>query len=218
MKSLGIIGTAGRGLDKDLLSIEIWKNICNVSKLTLLNSKCDTIVSGGAAWSDHIAVDLYIEYIDVNSTFHNTFNEITKSSLKLNLFLPVKFDRNRFDENEIKYPFNCGSTLNFYHKSFGNIIKVDTLSQLSICIENGAIINSGKGFHGRNTQIANSSDDLLAFTFGNGCKLKDGGTKDTWDKFMKRKNRGTAYHFNLTENKMYKFQPQLVEEKHGFFE
>ncbi len=191
MKTLGIIGTAGRGPDGENMNSETWSRMLHVARLTIGSTESPVLISGGAAWSDHIAVRLFLE---------------NSNRLDLNLFLPVKFS-DKFDESEITIPFNCGSTLNYYHSKFSRIIGQNTLTEIEKCLSmEGVTCLSGKGFHGRNTQIAKASDNILAFTFGNGKELKDGGTKDTWDKFMK-KRIGIGYHYNLNENKMYKIEP-----------
>lgn len=193
MKKLGVIGTAGRGSDEEKMDKETWRRMLHVTRLTIFNSNSDILVSGGAAWADHLAVKLFLDYSD---------------RLLLKLYLPVKFDE-KFDEDELQVPFNCGKTLNYYHKKFSNVIGEDSLKQIEEAIKKGATVESGKGFHGRNTQIANDSDNVLAFTFGEGKSLKDGGTKDTWDKFMKRENREIGFHYNLNENRMYRLDTRI---------
>lgn len=196
MKTLGIIGTAGRGEDGTKMNLETWRRMLHFTRLKIANNQINCLVSGGSSWADHVAVALYLE---------------CKGSLNLKLFLPVGF-KDKFNEEEITIPFNCGNILNHFHKQFSKVIGMDTFEQIRSVLDSGVECSSGKGFHGRNTQIANNSTDLLAFTFGDGPNLKDGGTKDTWDKFMKREDRGVGYHYNLTENKMYEFvEPEKVE-------
>jgi len=190
MKTLGIIGTAGRGYDGAKMSKSTWDSMTFVCEELIKRTKPDGLVSGGAAWSDHLAVQLYLQH---------------KDSLKLKLFLPVKFN-SIFNESEIITPYNCGIVLNHYHRLFGKAIGIDTLKEIQSVLDDKIECVSGKGFHGRNSQIAQASDDILAFTFGNGENLKDGGTKDTWDKFMKKENRGHGYHYNLSNNKIYKIK------------
>lgn len=195
MKTLGIIGTAGRGEDGQKLTKDSWDRMIVVANEAIVRTKPDCLVSGGAAWSDHLAVQLYMDW----SNF-----------IGLKLFFPVKFN-GRFDEEELTVPFNCGNVLNQYHREFSKVIGMDTFEQIQSVLDRGVECSSGKGFHGRNTQIANNSTDLLAFTFGNGENLKDGGTKDTWDKFMKKEDRGVGYHYNLSENKIYMKELQRSE-------
>ena len=197
MKTLGIIGTAGRGEDGKKLSKSSWNRMLAIANETIIRIKPDYLVSGGAAWSDHLAVQLFIDY---------------KHFVGLKLFLPVKFDGS-FDEQELTIPFNCGRVLNHYHRDFGEVIGMDTLAQIDSVIKEGIAPFTGKGFHGRNTQIADASHDLLAFTFGDDEKLKDGGTKDTWDKFIKRSNRGDGYHYNLSNHKIYRIESKNDTEK-----
>ena len=52
-----IIGTAGRS-HKELLTDKAWSNM--VAKARELVPKGAMGISGGAAWADHIAVELYM--------------------------------------------------------------------------------------------------------------------------------------------------------------
>ncbi len=64
-----------------------------------------------------------------------------------------------------------------------------SLIEIQAAIERGAEVKSGAGgFKERNTDIANQADAMLAFTFGTGAELKDGGTADTWRKFLAKRD------------------------------
>jgi hypothetical protein len=68
---------------------------------------------------------------------------------------------------------------------------------------------NGGGFKARNSDVANEADALLAFTFGLGPVLKEGGTSDTWCKFLMRRTLPgagdlPAYHYCLNEKRLYR--------------
>lgn len=116
-----------------------------------------TLVSGGAAWCDHIVVDLYnAGYVD-----------------NILLYLPCEYNMvaKTFENNK------TGIISNKYHKLFSEKTNKDSLNDIHIAITKGAIINTlYRGFLKRNTMAA-ESDYVIAFTFGKD-KPVDGGTKD----------------------------------------
>lgn len=165
---ISIIGSAGRNEDANTLSVEIFnkmyiacKNfIIDVINLNQLSFSDIELVSGGSAWSDHLAVLLFLEY-------HT-------KGLLLTLHLPTNFKNTEFEYDRYGY------TLNQLHQEFSKKCNIDSFSQIYQSITQGANINVYKGFFERNKYVA-KTDILLAFTFGkNGPK--PGGTKDTWNK------------------------------------
>jgi hypothetical protein len=183
-RKLGIIGTAGRNEDLSKLDKDVWKFMkSSVGKL-IESTGCNYLVSGGAAWADHLAVNLYLNNIE---------------HINLSLHLPCNFSESRFDVN-----CKTGRTINYHHKNFSEKLGVDTLSQLSDVIHSGCNVTvSNDSFYERNTKIAEESNILLAFTFGNGKCLKPGGTKDTFEKFLNKENAGIGFHINLNDRKIY---------------
>jgi hypothetical protein len=184
-RKLGVIGTAGRNDDLKKLDSDTWKFMkSSVAKL-VETTGCDILVSGGAAWSDHLAVDLYLK---------------NSAHLGVNLHLPCTFSEGQFDPT---HP--CGKVLNRHHKNFSEKLGVDTLLQIGEAISLGSNVTVSDSFMDRNTKIAKDSDVLLAFTYGNGKDLKKGGTHDTFEKFISKDDRGLAFHLNLYEKKIYVF-------------
>ncbi|MCK9556329.1 hypothetical protein M0R36_11060 [bacterium] len=166
MIHIGIIGTAGRGEDIKLLDTTIYENMCEYSFRFIKNYKKEEVIliSGGAAWSDHIAVNLYLK---------NVCNSLI-------LFLPCEFKNGKYEEgSDYKCP---GNIANYYHKKFSDKIKISSLNQISEAINKGAAVNVNfNGFFARNLDIANKSDILLAFTNTEGnTPKKDSGTYHTW--------------------------------------
>lgn len=186
MYKIGIIGTAGRGENIKYLNGEIWDRMVMITRSYIeKNITTDwrkvTLVSGGAAWSDHIAVRLFMEI----------------PGAKLTLHLPCKFDRNekRFVDNGNKESYlNPGLSANRYHHYFKNKIGSDSFEELDDAIECGTkVYDRYKGFLHRNLAVG-KVDYLLAFTFDD-HKPESGGTKHTWDK-SKCQNK---IHFNINQ-------------------
>lgn len=190
--NIGIIGTAGRGQDGYKLNANVFDRMVEVvSKVKTLESS--TLISGGAAWADHVAVVTFL---------------LSRCS-GLTIHMPCEWDASKSeftDTGERDWRTNPGGTSNHYHRQFSR--KLSTNSELSLnqihhAMRRGANATTGAGFFERNTEIAKQSDAIIAFTFGNGAKLADGGTRDTFMKFKKLKPDVMALHFNLSEMRMY---------------
>lgn len=61
MRTLAIIGTAGRKEDRDRLHLSHWEDMFLASKKVVELEGADALVSGGAAWADHVAIRLHLE-------------------------------------------------------------------------------------------------------------------------------------------------------------
>lgn len=59
---LAIIGTAGRREDRPKLTLHHWKRMCDAAKAVIDVENVTSLVSGGAAWADHVAVEISVEY------------------------------------------------------------------------------------------------------------------------------------------------------------
>ena len=90
------------------------------------------------------------------------------------------------------YMKNPGGVANRYHKLFSSKIGENSLLQIQSAIDVGATVMEHKGFHKRNTAVAQSSY-LLAFTWGEGNEPKKGGTYNTWIQC-----KGTRLHIPLS--------------------
>ena len=102
MTTVSIIGTSGR---KESLNLELYKKMILSTKTFLENLNLDYIilVSGGAAWSDHIAVTLFLNRQNYNLNIK-----------ELRLYLPCQFDMEtkRFYDNGSKdWRVNPGKVL-----------------------------------------------------------------------------------------------------------
>ncbi len=210
--TLGIIGTAGRGDDGVKLKENpaYWRMMKVIAQTVATMLQPDRLVSGGAAFSDHLAVQLYLEGFAPNLTLH----------------LPADWLGHGFKEvkGSGNASYDPGRTSNYYHGLFSRDIGADTLAEIQQAIEKGATVKTGAGgFKARNTDIANEASTMLAFTFGQGAALKPGGTQDTMTKFLARRKaidekvvdafqlggaipliHGLrAYHFDLTTKRLY---------------
>lgn len=202
--NIGIIGTAGRKEDGQKLSKELFLNmICEVGRIIhpYQDEEDDpyllpnlTLVSGGAAYADHIAVFYFLN------------QELMRCNLKL--FLPASFDMDACQYVQSDNPYDSGVIANNYHRKFSNKIGGNSLLQIKQAIEKNANISIGRDFKSRNTMVANASDIMIALTFGNGPKLKDGGTKDTMKKFINKKENKNSHHIDL--NTMIHYSPAEI--------
>jgi hypothetical protein len=163
--TVAIVGTAGRGSDEAKLTASIYDEMYDIVR-QMLPTQCD-IVSGGAAWADHLAVTLVLDKNEANRIMSARFE------------LPCKFENGAFEDNE------TGRVANYYHKKFSKVLGFDSFKQLEHAFKDPrTTINIGKGFKDRNTEIA-KADMAIAFTFGKDDTPKDGGTKDTIEKYFK---------------------------------
>ena len=197
--TLGICGTAGRKEDGKKLSKQYFESMVIVANGLLEqceenNYKITTLVSGGAAWSDFVAVHLYLN------------NKVPN----LRLFLPAEWEDGSFkDTGQKDSTHNAGGTCNYYHKLFQNTTRINSLSQMQVAKLKGAeFIVVDKGFYARNYLVAKSSDFLLAMTFGNGSQIKlKSGTEHCVRCYLERVKRGEifdkSFHYDLNNGKIY---------------
>lgn len=168
---IGIIGSARN----HSLTIEHMRFARNTVRSIIRDRKYDvdeiTLVSGGSAWMDHVAVQL----------FERGFFE------KLVLHLPCTINPDGTFENNHE-----GSILNNLHKECQNKTGYKVFKELSTVIRfpNCGVITT-PGFFNRNSKIASESDILIAFTFGKDTPDSN-GTLNTWNKFS-----GEKIHISL---------------------
>lgn len=163
-RRLAIIGTAGRGKTHPMTST-LWNAMTNdlASRLALT----DHLVSGGAAWADHLAVDAFLKGLCGGLT----------------LFLPAPILHMSYEG-----PRNsAGSAANYYHSLFSKIIGKNSIEQIVQAQQRGAAIYSepvapGYGaMFARNKKVASNCSAVIAYTFNPQPVPADGGTMDTWN-------------------------------------
>jgi len=172
MTTIAVIGTAGRqGLHHQMdLSTVKWME----QQVIELAAWTARLISGGAAWADHTAVRLFLNH------------RIQFPELELFLPCPWRYDRVRFQDSGIRdWRTNPGGTANYYHRLYKERTGIDSLAEINQAIQEGAKTHVGSGFHGRNTQVAATATQLIAFTFGQGDEPDDGGTLHTWHEAKK---------------------------------
>lgn len=204
--TLAIVGTAGRKEDAKKLSRQHFEAMMLVAtglleQINESNYPITHLVSGGAAWADHVAVRLFLD----------------KKAPGLKLFLPDFWENGSFKDTGEHDPYkNPGGTSNHYHREFQKRTGINSLSDIQIAKAEGAIIIDRRitkagneiplGFFGRNALVA-KSDFILACTFGDKNKLKEGGTEDTVRDYLNRvKKEGIfdkSFHYDLSSGKVY---------------
>jgi len=133
-----------------------------------------TLVSGGAAWSDHVAVSLFLAHSDT-----------AKSALAVYIPAPLVASTGRLRDNGtgMHWRMNPGCLANALHEQFGRIVGRDTFADMIRAAEAGAVFDSAnRGFHNRNSVIADKCDYMIAFSWSAGSEPTEGGTADTWFK------------------------------------
>jgi len=205
---LAVIGTAGRKDDAARLSGTMFDKMY-IKLLQVIDhierygpEPVDTLVSGGAAYADHLAVHHFLHSRD--------------RKLNLELHLPCRFFlvQGKFeDDGSRDWKNNPGGTLNYYHRKMA----FDSLDELTIAIDSpGCVTSCGEGLFGRNKRIAQAADAVVAFTFGQGAMLKPGGTADTMQHYMleklfdRRFKTYVTYHVDL--NTMIAYPQALLPE------
>jgi len=172
-KKIAIIGSAGRGAESVKMTKPLFdKMLAKVERIITDRLKLEwrhvTLVSGGAAWSDHVAVKLYLRH-----------------GCDLTLHLPCEWDheKQRFiDIGVSDWRSNPGRSANRYHEEFAKVTGYEPFKDISEAICMGANVSCHYGFGARNTAIAQGCDVMIAFSWSIGNVPDQGGTKDTWEK------------------------------------
>lgn len=206
--TLGIIGTAGRGADATKLTKGHYTLMRSVAQTLAMGLRAERLVSGGAAWADALAVDLYLRGVAPSLLLH----------------LPCRFNA---EDREYDPSTRVGQTCNHYHAAASFTLGWDGREQIWevmnrdrdswMVTEEAASPTGFGGFFARNARVATTADVMLAFTFGEEGKsgLKDGGTSHTMETFLKRRFpvddttslggfTAPAYHYNLTDKILYR--------------
>lgn len=188
-KRIAIIGSAGRREDAPRVTRKLFDAMveravfllglggtvgrANLDAPAALapNGEPIVLVSGGAAFADHVAVELHKRY---------------PKRTTLELWLPCPWDpqnRQFLDTGVFDWRTNPGGTAVALHRQFSRVCGFDSLEELHQLIgppsSSRVSVHVGRGFHDRNLYVADS-DALVAFTFGEGDAPKDGGTAHTW--------------------------------------
>src|SRR5579883_288211 len=119
MTTVSIIGTAGRS-HKDPTSAMYGKMIASAINYLRTIPGNIILVSGGAAWSDHVAVHLYLQR-----------QQYSLPIVELRLYLPCAFDlttKRYVDTVASDWRVNPGIISNTYHQQFSHAINTDSMA------------------------------------------------------------------------------------------
>lgn len=175
---IAVIGTAGRDKTQPM-DLSLWQAMA--ADLRERVAPDDTLISGGAAWADHLAVHAFLQ----------------GWVAQLELYLPAPFKDSRFQGPHS----SSASAANYYHEKFRRETGVDGLQQLAEAISRGAVVDEAppspgySGFYSRNKKVALGCDAALAYTFGPGDEPADGGTLITWKQISGRKQHVSLVGF-----------------------
>jgi hypothetical protein len=126
----------------------------------------------------------------------------------LTLYLPCDIDRKHIKGPQFvhagcsNWQSNPGPTINTLHRQFSSKLArkpTASVADLITAEQLGAKLHfdaKHPGFHQRNTRVAESCY-VLAFTWGDSNKPKDGGTADTWKKASTRTRSANMRHIPL---------------------
>lgn len=168
MTTIAIIGTAGRDEAKHhLQTLDLYMRCFKCIETHVLagalayDPKSNLkLVSGGAAWIDHIAVSL---------------NKRHNMPLTLHLPAPWDFVTGQYMDTR------DGCTANYYHRQFSQQIGQDSLKSLNSALQRESVSHTiSTDFKARNALVA-KSEIIYALTWGEGDIPTPGGTRHTWD-------------------------------------
>jgi len=169
--TIGIIGTAGRDPRfrwrmTRALYLRMYNHARVLTEELAEEYEWLRVVSGGAAWSDHLAVNLFLK----------------EHAEELLLHLPSEFGPHGFRPvPEAPDTRKAANAANRYHSMFSAAIRHDSLGDIQQALEfEGAESTVSAGFHARNRRIAQDAQILIAYTWGEQDFPTDGGTRHTW--------------------------------------
>lgn len=182
-----IIGSAGRLADAKYVCSDNYQWIIKDVELKLREhypysqdafpeNLC--LMSGGAAFVDHVAVALKLKY----------------PQIQLHLCLPAEWDseKNEFKDTGVRdFRVNPGGTSNYYHRNFSQSTGIASLLELAQVMPS-SILETEFGFSSRNSLLAGKVDLLLAYTFSNTDRPSSTGTLSTWTKSKAMKKIHTS--------------------------
>ena len=226
---VSIIGTAGRKDDANRMTAALFDQMC-AKALDLITSDLNldirkvVLVSGGAAWSDHVAVKLFISSLvkvqQRTEQISEQNNEETKSFAGLNLHLPCGFDSQlskAVDNGSFDWRMNPGRLMNRLHSEFGSKLGYSTLEEIPTAVELGAQLCVYPGFHARNRTVS-SSPYCIAFSWSKTNEPDDGGTKFTWKLCKGQKVHVSLHDFSTSKQQAEIPSSSVLSVKRKFIE
>lgn len=168
-----MIGTAGRDSTRPMTRA-LWQAMVQDFRGRVRPD--DTLLSGGAAWADHLAVHAFLEGWCAG----------------LELYLPAPLEEVGDVASGPKLyvfaggPSTAGSAANHYHQRFQQATGVDGRAQIAAAIAAGALVAAEpvapgyRAMFARNAKIARGAGAAIAYTWGEASHPAAGGTLDTW--------------------------------------
>ena len=174
MARVAIIGFAGGHcpgpLTPDLFARMVDRAEAIIRTDFALDIAAIELVSGGAAWGDHVAVTLFLRH----------------KMPALTIFAPCEWDATsgKFADNGrgSDWKTNPAHYANKLHAKFATITALKPFDDILDAVARGATVCAGRGFHSRNTTVADAATHMIAFSWGDGDTPDTGGTRNTWDK------------------------------------
>ncbi len=179
---VSVIGSAGRKGDMAKISPAAYEKmvndvICDIKNISNENKGASIqLVSGSAALSDHVAVDVWLKYKS------GELENINISGLLLYMPCGWDFAKKQFmDNGKYNWKTNPGGTSNYYHRIFSKQLNKQSLSEIQQAAELGATLDDTQfGFFNRNDKVA-ECDYLIAFGIKGTDSPTSGGTLRTWN-------------------------------------
>lgn len=182
---IAIIGTAGRKDDQEKLNKTVYRKMVK-DCVTTINDYFDiwadkfgkdlNLISGGAAWADHIAVSIYLMDLADSLTLYLpcTLSEKHREFVGPAGKRPTGTSPSAMDRT--------ADIANYYHMLFSQKMEKGTIEGLFKAKEKGAkLVVIDGGFKVRNLYTG-QVDIVIAYTFGNNSSYpKDGGTSHCWN-------------------------------------
>lgn len=172
---VAVVGTAGRGKEvQHLLTRCLFESMVKEVAARLVRPLETVLISGGAAWADHVAVTLFLR----------------GKVAGLELHLPCAWDaaKNQFvDTGSSHWAANPGRTANAYHRKFTTVLGRSSMNEIATARARGAVFATHDGFHARNTVLARECDRTISLTWAEGDAPTSGGSLDQWRKCLKAK-------------------------------
>lgn len=179
---LAIIGSAGRTPEEvALFTLPSWNAMKRLIFRFVKEREITSVISGASAWSDHLAVGLYN----------------AKIVSELTLALPCSFNWENAQFVHGYEPYAPAYRLRDLHAAFSAVIGRDTLQELKTAIYSCEVVQRN-GFHARNEVVAERADEVIAFTFGHGRVVADGGTAHTCRAYLAR-GKTALWHVDLND-------------------
>ena len=218
---IGVIGTSGRRVDSARLTAADFAAM--VERVGKTVRTTDVLISGGAAWADHVAVQLYLDGKVGGLVLHLPGNIDTVQ-------LPGENPRLQFRNGGIN---TAGSTANYYHDSFATAIGMkpgDTLAQIQQAIDKGAVVTFGDGegpsvstkemispFIARNRWVAqDATTGLVTLTFNPSADgPADGGTANTAKEHAKWNKGVKQFHIDIRKISPDDTEPERIAKWQG---